>query len=275
MKGGFGVSVWNRRLAPLSDAALQRIDDEARSVLEVHLAARRLFDFDGPRGWAFSAIDLGFVEPLESSDDGAWLHRRQVRPLVELRVEFELEREELENVDRGAGDVDLDPLRDAARRFAAIEDTALFEGHADSGIPGLVTDAANEGVALPDDPLRFPNAVTEAIVQLREAGVSGPYVAALGPREHAALDRTTTPAGFPVLRHVQRLLDLPIIWAPALRGGIVASARGGDFRLVCGRDATIGYRAHDDRSVRLYLEESFSAELTGPEAVVPLLPANV
>lgn len=270
------MTEWNRRLAPMSDLAWKAIEEEAREVLEVHLAARRLFDFDGPLGWDVSAINLGRAAPLEhEQDSGARLRLREVRPLLELRVPFELEREALEQLDRGASSVDLDPLREAARRFARVEDSALFEGYADGRIPGLLTDAATEGVALPDDPLRYPEAVTEALVQLRRAGVAGPYALALGPEEFAALDRTTTSAGFPVMRHVQRLVDRPVVWAPSLRGGVVASLRGGDFRLVCGRDASILYLSHDERSVRLHLEESFTAELTGPEAAVPLLPAMV
>ena len=97
-----------------------------------------------------------------------------MRPLIELRVPFELERLELERIDRGAASVDLDPLRDAARRFAAAEDSALFDGHDEAGIPGLITDAANPGVALPSDPVELPGAVSEALEQLRQAGVGGP-----------------------------------------------------------------------------------------------------
>lgn len=52
------------------------------------------------------------------------------------------------------------------------------------------------------------------------------------------------------------------------------SLRGGAFKLVCGRDASIGYESHDEKTVQLYLEESFSAEFTGPEAVVPLAAAE-
>jgi uncharacterized linocin/CFP29 family protein len=77
-----------------------------------------------------------------------------------------------------------------------------------------------------------------------------------------------------VLRHVQRLIDGPVLWAPALRGGVVLSQRGGDFRLICGRDAALGYLSHDEKHVRLFLEESFSAELTAPEASVALLPTS-
>ena len=74
----------------------------------------------------------------------------------------------------------------------------------------------------------------------------------------------------PISSHSRK--DGPIVWAPALRGGLVASLRGGDFRLVCGRDASIGYAHHDESHVRLYLEESFTFVMDGPEAVIPLLP---
>jgi uncharacterized linocin/CFP29 family protein len=229
----------------------------------------------GPLGWDHSAFDLGRVEPLEGADGaGALVRRRVVRPLIELRVPFELDREELERVDRGASSVDLDPLRDAARVFAAAEDSAIFEGYADADIPGLLSASTNKGVALPKESVQLPDVVSEALEQLRQAGVSGPYAVALGPDAYAALDRTSGDGGYPVLRHVQRLIDRPIVWAPSLRGGVVVSLRGGDFKLVCGRDAAIGYLSHDDAKVRLYFEESFSAELNGPEAVVPLFPPD-
>jgi len=261
----------NRNLAPISSRAWERLEEEAREVLELHMAARRLVDFEGPLGWERSAIDLGRVEPLESAEgSGAIVRRRIVRPLIELRVRFELDRAELERIDRGASSVDLDPLRDAARVFAAAEDSAVFEGYAAADIPGLVTDSENEGVALPSDGVELPGAVSEALEQLRQAGVAGPYAVALGPDTYSALDRTSSPGGYPVLRHVQRLIDRPPIWAPALRGGVLVSLRGGDFRLTCGRDVAIGYLSHDEAQVRLYLEESFTSEVSGPEAAVAL-----
>ena len=263
-----------RALAPISERAWQRVEQEAQEVLKLHLAGRRLFDFQGPLGWDHSAVDLGSVEPLErAAPKGASIQRRRVRPLIELRVPFQLERRELERIDRGAASVDLDPLRDAARVFAAAEDTALFEGYADADIPGLLTDAKNDGVALGPAAEQLPDAVSEALEQLRQAGVAGPYAVALGPSAYAALDRTIGDGGYPVKKHVQRLVDGPLVWAPSLHGGVVVSLRGGDFEFVCGRDASIGYLSHDEKQVRLYLEESFTVEFNGPEAAVPLLTA--
>ena len=267
----------NRELAPISDEAWKRIHSEAKEILELHMAARRIVDFDGPRGWEHSAIDLGRVEILEGDDradrKGALVRRRVVRPLIEVRVPFAIDRQELERVDRGASSIDLDPLKDAARTLAAAEDHALFEGYADADIPGLVTDSSNPGVALDEEHANLPEIVGEALEQLRQAGVAGPYALALGPDLHAALGRATGDGGYPVLQHIKKMIDHPVVWAPTLRGGVLVSLRGGDFKLVCGRDASIGYLGHDEKTIRLYIEESFSAELNGPEASVPLLPA--
>lgn len=260
----------HRALAPLSEKAWERVEQEARDVLRTQLAARRLVDFVGPLGWDHSALDLGEVEPLdESATNGAFLRLRRVRPLAELRVPFELERAQIDLIDRGATRVDFDPLHAAAKAFAAAEDGVLFEGCAAAAIPGIVSDSTQKAVPLPHDPIDLPSALTEALGQLRQSGIGGPYALALGSEPFSALESAGR-GGFPVRDHVQRMVCGPVVWAPSLRGGVVLSRRGGDFRLVCGRDAAIGYLAHDDRVVRLYLEESFSAQIDTPEAAVPL-----
>ena len=54
-----------RDLAPISDAAWKEIDDQARQALTVELAARKLVDFVGPKGWQTSAMNLGRVAALD------------------------------------------------------------------------------------------------------------------------------------------------------------------------------------------------------------------
>jgi uncharacterized linocin/CFP29 family protein len=73
-----------------------------------------------------------------------------------------------------------------------------------------------------------------------------------------------------VIEHVRRLLDGPIVWAPALNGAAVISLRGGDFELTVGQDFSIGYLEHSAAAVRLYLQESFTFRVLSPEAAVPL-----
>jgi uncharacterized linocin/CFP29 family protein len=72
------------------------------------------------------------------------------------------------------------------------------------------------------------------------------------------------------MEHVRRLLDGPIVWAPAVDGAVVLSVRGGDFELTVGQDFSIGYLEHTASAVRLYLQESFTFRVLAAEAAVPL-----
>ena len=48
------------------------------------------------------------------------------------------------------------------------------------------------------------------------------------------------------------------------------TTRGGDFGLHIGEDVSIGYQSHNDKTVRLYLEETFTFLLLTTEASVVL-----
>ncbi len=261
-----------RDLAPIADAAWRRIEDEASGALEASLAARRIADFRGPLGWAHSSVDPGRVEPLPSAPaKGVSACIRRVQPLVELRAGFALAREELDAFTRGADDVDLDPLVTAARELARAEDRAIFHGFEEAGIRGICSDSAHAPIQPSEDYTEYARAVSEAIERLRSAGVAGPYGIALGPECSRGLNGTAGDGGYPVIQHVRRLLDGPVLTAPSIDGAVVLSTRGGDFELVVGRDIAIGYLDHDDEQVRLYLEESMTFRLLGPEAAVPLV----
>ena len=133
---------------------------------------------------------------------------REVQPLVELRVPFELTREELEAVGRGAADPDLTAVRQAARSAGLAEDRAVFHGYADGGITGIAQAAAAETLSIPSDYESYPGIVADAVNRLRSTGVNGPYGIALGPRCYTGLTKTTK-GGYPVIEHVRRLLDGP------------------------------------------------------------------
>jgi uncharacterized linocin/CFP29 family protein len=111
-----------RRHAPISSKAWELIDEQAKQALTPNLAARQLVDFNGPKGWRKSAVNLGRVKPIETPIvEGVHGALRQVQPLTELRSPFELSRQELETAERGAPDPDLEPLVQAAIRLARAD----------------------------------------------------------------------------------------------------------------------------------------------------------
>ena len=259
-----------REHAPISSEAWSEIDAEATRTLKTLLAARRLVDFEGPLGWAAASVPTGRVEKLSPPlQEGAVTRLRDSLPLMELRVPFEVSRDELEAVGRGARDADLDSVRNAARAAGIAEDRAVFQGYRPAGIVGMFEASASQSLSIPENYEAYPDVVAEATHRLRSEGVNGPYGIALGPRCYTGLTRSTT-RGYPVINHVRELLDGPIVWAPAADGAVVMSLRGGDFELTVGQDFSIGYLDHTADKVRLYIEESFTFLILSKQAAVPL-----
>lgn len=259
-----------REHAPISAQAWAEIDAEAKRTLEVLLAARRLVDFKGPLGWSTAAIPNGRTETLSTPlQEGVVSRLRQVQPLTEIRVPFEVSRAELEAIGRGATDADLNPVRNAARAAAVAEDRAIFQGYRAANIQGIFAASADRQLTIPEQFESYPDVVAEATHRLRSAGVGGPYGIALGPRCYTGLTRSTT-RGYPIIDHVRKLVEGPIVWAPAADGALVLSMRGGDFELSVGQDFSIGYLDHTSTSVLLYLQETFTFRVLAPEAAVPL-----
>ena len=259
-----------RELAPVSAAAWAEIEEEARRTLKRHLAARRVVDVEGPKGFDFAGVGTGHTQGIPAPGEGVQAVRREVKTLVELRVPFELARQAVDDVERGAEDSDWSSVKEAARKLAFAEDNSVFEGYDAAGIQGIRQGTSNPVLTLPSNVRSYPDVVAQAVSQLRLAGVNGPYALVLGADPYTIVNGGSD-EGYPVLQHIQRLIDGEIIWAPAIRGGFVVSTRGGDFELDLGQDISIGYLSHSETSVRLYLQESFTFRLLTTEAAVSLV----
>ncbi|MFZ0732446.1 MAG: family 1 encapsulin nanocompartment shell protein [Candidatus Sulfotelmatobacter sp.] len=259
----------HRDLAPVSDAAWAQIEEETSRTLKRYLAGRRVVDVHGPAGVSLSAVGTGHQRTIAANGDGVAAHQREAKNLVELRVSFELDRQMIDDVERGASDSDWQPAKEAARKLAFSEDRAIFEGYDAAGIAGIRQGTSNPKSSLPDDVRKYPEAFAHALSQLRLVGVNGPYSILLGADAYTELAETSD-YGYPVLEHVKRLVEGKIIWAPAIDGAFVVTTRGGDFDLHIGQDASIGYLSHTEKHVRLYLQETFTFLYLTSESAVAL-----
>jgi uncharacterized linocin/CFP29 family protein len=261
----------HRELAPISDAAWADIEEEITRTLKRHLAGRRVVDVHGPGGVDLSAVGTGHLQTISAPGDGVLARQRDVKSLVEFRVPFELDRQQIDDVERGADDSDWQPGKEAAQKIAYAEDRAIFEGYAAAGIGGIRQGTSNPIMTLPADVRQYPDAIAQALSQLRLVGVNGPYSVLLGADVFTALTETSD-NGYPVLEHVKKLVKDEIVWAPAIAGAFVLTTRGGDFGLHIGQDVSIGYLSHTESSVRLYLQETLTFLLLTTEAAVALAP---
>jgi uncharacterized linocin/CFP29 family protein len=259
----------HRELAPISGKAWAQIEEEASRTLKRHLAARRVVDVPEPKGLELSAVGTGHLHQIQAPDDGIQAAQRDAKAIIELCVPFELTRQAIDDVERGATDSNWWPVKEAARKIAFAEDRAVFNGYAAAGIQGIREGSSNPGVVLPSSVMGYPVAVAQAVSQLRLAGVNGPYALVLGADAYAAASGGSD-EGYPIFHHIERVVDGGIIWAPAIEGGFLLTTRSGDFELDIGQDISIGYSSHSSTVVELYFLETFTFRLLTTEAAVVL-----
>jgi len=263
-----------RELAPVTEKGWQVLDAEARQRLTPALAARRLVDFSGPHGWEHSATNLGRTELLTTAPtEGVSGLLRRVLPLVELHAGFEVSLAELRDTDRGADHGDWGELDAAAHRLASAENAAVLNGWR-GAFAGVGEATPYDPIPLGEDPGGYTRPFAAAVELLLQSGIEGPYGVALGSEQYRRVLETAERGGYPLLEHLRRIVEGPLLWAPGVDGAFVLSQRGGDFVFDAGQDVSIGYESHDGEVARLYLEESFSFHVATPEAAVALRPGE-
>ncbi|MEU6012311.1 family 1 encapsulin nanocompartment shell protein [Streptomyces sp. NPDC047453] len=257
----------HRELAPISAAAWADLEEEARRTFKRHVAARRIVDVPEPCGPELAGVGTGHLRTVAAPAEGVEARVRRFQPLVELRVPFTVDQQQVDDVARGAKDADWQPVKDAARQIAFAEDRAVFEGYPSADIAGLRESSSNPALTLPAEARQYPDIVSKALTALRLAGVGGPYALALSATAYTAVSETSD-YGYPIIKHIARVLDGDIVWAPAIEGAFLLSTRGGDFELRLGQDLSIGYLSHDDTSIRLYFQETLTFLVYTSEAIV-------
>ena len=263
------MDILKQALAPIPDAAWEQIREEAVRVLRSQLTARKVVDVRGPRGLDCAAVGVGHLDIAQApAAEGIRYGVHRVQPLIELRAAFELGIWTLDDAERGARDLDLEPLTLAAKRVARFEDQAVFHGFPEARIPGLFSSSAHDAIKLGPDASSYPEAVARAMVAMQDSGVGGPYAVVFGPQAFEVL--ASECHNCEPLVHVEKLVGGPVHVSPVVEGGFLLSTRGGDFELTLGQDTSIGYETHDAHKVRLYLVESFTFRILDARAVAPL-----
>ena len=205
------MDLLKRELAPILPEAWKLIDDEARRVLRLNLAGRKVVDFAGPHGWTMAAVNTGRLKLLQDQPaEGVSVGVRTVQPVIELRSPVRLDLMELDSVARGATDPDLTAVVRAAERVARTEDGAIFHGYPGGNITGIIPASPHAPIDVAG-PGAWPLAVVRAKEVLRVAGVGGPHALLLGPKAFDELSAGTED-GYPIRKRIERqLIDGPLV----------------------------------------------------------------
>src|SRR5215831_13043949 len=266
---------WLRRnAAPLSQKVWKEVDDIAGSMFKQTVVARRIADFDGPRGWNHVATQLGTFKPAQApqSSPKVRLSIPDVLLLTELRADFQLAWADIDIFERVGPRLEAKPIEDAAREIALAEDTLLFFGSSTS--PGILTHTDTPRVALSDwsVPRRVVTDLLSAVQRLDTFGIKGPYEAVLSTEHYYSYLRRTGEGGvYPAAKQLGIVIS-KVHHSSVIEGAALFSTRGGDFLVTVGGDFTVGYRSHDETAVHLFCVETIAAQLLTPEAVCLIRP---
>lgn len=255
-----------KELAPITSESWAEIEKVAAEALRAALSGRKFVTVDGPHGIGYAAASCGRL--AVSPDDtlgNVKFGVHQVQPLIEARIPFSLDIWELDNLVRGAKDVEFDPVVDACNEIAAFEDKAIFSGFAPGCIQGLLQVAEPE-VPVPQNPDAILEALSAGLTHLITHGIASAAHFVVGPEMWNYLARGV-PGG--TLRGLaRRIIGGEVILSPGFSGAMLVADRKDDAILTLGQDFAIGYHSHTTKEVNLYVMESFTFRVVTPEALI-------
>lgn len=254
-----------RELAPISSEAWKEIDETAKEVLTNFLSARKVVKVEGPKGFDYNVITEGRLANIIDDEDVCY-GNYQVLPLTESRIEFEMDRWELDNVVRGAADVDYEPLEKAMEKMALFEENAIYNGLENALIKGLKNSAESEAIEFGKNPTDIMEAITKGIIKLKEAYAESPYTLVVGKEAYKRILAEET--AYPLDKRIGELIGGKVIFSHVVDGAYLLPYNHDDLELTIGRDFSIGYTSHDEKKVKLFATESFTFRVLDPDIII-------
>ncbi|MFO8128602.1 MAG: family 1 encapsulin nanocompartment shell protein [Bacteroidales bacterium] len=260
------MDIFKKSLAPITEKGWEEINEEAKRAFKSLLTARKFVTIDGPHGFEASSVSTGKLDIPENQEGEVKYGIRQVLPLIEPRIPFKLNIWELDNLERGAEDVDLDPVAEAACKISEFEERAIYHGLKSAGIEGLLPASEFEHLSLPDNSHEFLKAISEAVTRFERETITGPYTLVINPKKWHKL--ISNSPGYPLQRQVREIIEGQIIENTNIDGALMVKDTTEDLVMTLGQDLSIGYESHDEEFVKLYFTETFTFQIFEPKAVM-------
>lgn len=260
------MSMLKRNIAPMPSKVWDEIDERAKTVLTNILSARKVVHVEGPMGWNYAVVPEGRLDIIDKNEDSdVSVGTYRVKPLLEARISFELDRWELDNITRGAKDIDLEALEEATKKLALFEENLIYNGYEKADIKGLKEVAAHN-LDFGKDAVSILSAISEARFLLMESYVEKPYSLVVGREAYKLLN--TVHEGYPLIKTVSSIIDGKVILSEAVEGAFLMPYDHEDIELTIGQDFSIGYENHDDKKIKLFITESLTFRVLDEKLIV-------
>lgn len=257
--------MFNKHLAPISSESWEEIEERLMEVFKNYLSARKVVRVVGPKGLDYNVITDGRLGTIHEDGDLCY-GNYDVTPLTEVRVEFEMDKWELDNVLRGAKDVDYEPLEEAAKKIALFEENVVYNGSDKLNIKGLVNSSEHETLEFGHEQETILDAIAQGVIKLKESYQEGPFVLVVGKEAYRRI--ISKGEGYSLIEKIESLTGHKIIYSHVLEGAVLVPFDHEDLELVIGQDLDIGYQNHDSKKIRFFITESFTFKVYDPTIIV-------
>lgn len=253
-----------RNLAPISKSVWEQIDARAKEVFLSTLTARKVIHVSGPKGSEYVAYNHGKLGDI-SEKDGITFASYKVTPLVETRIEFKLNRWELDNAIRGDKNIDFSKLEDAVKKAALFEERSVYEGLSEGNIRGLL-EVAEISQKLGNTTSDIMKSVADGVIKLKNAYVSTGMDLIVSQGLYAKLYSIDSQK--PLVKTLENMINGKVIGSEVMKGGILIPHNHENFDFELGEDFSLGYQEHDQKEVTFYIKESFTFHILDEKLIV-------
>lgn len=255
-----------RELAPLSQSAWDAIDERAKRVLSSILSVRKFARYNGAKGYDYKAIPTGRLSVNKSSDVHYGVNL--MLPLIEERVNFVVNRWEMDNVSRGAQDIDFKSLEDALYKTVSFAEKSVYNGLDDACIVGLINSSTHDHLILGETAEEVLRNIAGGMFKLKDS-YSGNRSFALVVSEDIYTKLNSMGQGYDFINKIKEILDGgKIISSKFLDRAILVPFDSEDIELTIGQDYSIGYQEHTETDIKLFVTLTFTFRVTDPTLVV-------
>ena len=253
-----------RELAPITANGWKEIEERAAAVLSKELSARKFIRVTGPLGRDVTSVTTGRMDVKTKDDIKYGVYK--VQPLIESRICFPLSRWELDNIERGAKDVDYTSLDDGVRKAAKFEEEAIFKGLEDGQVDGIYKSSSYEALDFGKTADETLKAIFDGVLKLDAAFAKKPYVLVVSNEKWYYLNTVVKEYSLP--EKLEKILGQKIIVSKSIDGAILLPYDDENIELIIGEDFALGYQNHNESVVELLVTESFTFRVLDPALIV-------
>lgn len=260
------MDILKRSIAPITSDAWEEINDTAKEAIVSRLTARKILKILGPKGLNYNAVGEGRLENLKGDPSKeVCTGTYKMKHLVEARISFEISKWELDNVERGAKDIEFDSLEEAAKKLALFEEDAIYNGYAEGDIVGLAK-AAGHKMKFGKNGDEIIKNIGEAKYKLFSSYAEGPFDLIVSPEAYQQINAIYD--GAHLYEIIEKIIGGTILRSQVVEGAFMVPHFDDDLEFTVGQDFAVGYEGDTGENVRLFITESFTLRILDENKIV-------